>query len=311
MSSVSAQLVIESSGELLLKRGNSEYRQSGVGERLVPGDRLYPLAGVVAKILCDNSYIWRVPDGIPSALNSGCPTLMTNLVRGETSNRPGGSDPNIPYILYPRMTYVFRERPTFRWNGVPGATRYTVRLLGPGGVEWQSEVSSTEVSYPDDAPPLNWATKYLVAVEATNGSSSLDDSGGTFGFEMLDEFDIQYVQAEAERILGLEELTEGERAIALAEMYRRESLFAEAIATLEAQIEQGNQSALVYSLLADLYSEVGLNSLAEARHSSAVALPDYHSWVDPNGAFLKILPEVSDPSEVDSSSFIQILTPRD
>lgn len=272
LSSVSAQLIIESSGELLLKRGNSEYRQCGVGERLQPGDRLYPTLGTAVKVLCGNSDVWRVPDGIPSGLSSGCPTLMVRLVKGETRHRPGGSDPKIPYILHPRMTYVVRERPTFRWNGVAGATRYRVRLLGPGGVEWQTDVSSTEVAYPVDAPPLNWGVKYLVTVEADTGSSSLEDGGGILGFELLDEYTTQDVQTEAGRIAGLSDLTEDERTLALAEMYRKEGLIAEAIATLEAAIDRGSPTALMYRLLGDLYSEVGLNLLAEARYASAVKL---------------------------------------
>lgn len=269
VSAVSAHEIIESSGQVLLKRGSSEYRLTGVGERLQPGDRLFPQSGAMAKVLCENSDIWRVPVGIPSSINSGCPIWMANLVRGETRYRPGGSDSRVPYILYPRMTYLLHDRPTFRWNAVEGVTSYTLRLLGPGGLEWQTEVSSTEVVYPNEAPPLDWGVKYLVTVEADNGSSSLQDGGGILGFELLDEYGIQDLQAEAARIAELGELTEEQRAFALAELYSREGLMANAIATLEALVNGGSQTALVYRMLGDFYGEVGLNLLAEDRYERA------------------------------------------
>ena len=265
----SAQKIIESVGEVLVKRGSSKYRPIGTGARLQPGDLLQTAPRAIVKVLCENSSLWRVPAGTTSGLNSGCPVRIAMVVMGETRYRPGGSDSRVPYILYPRMTYLLHDRPTFRWNGVEGATRYIVRLLGPGGLEWQTEVSSTEVLYPDEAPPLDWGVKYLVTVEADNGSSSRQDGGGILGFELLDEYDIQDVQAEAARIAGLGELTEEQQAFALAELYSREGLMANAIATLEALVKEGSQTALVYRMLGDLYAEVGLNLLAEDRYERA------------------------------------------
>ena len=269
MSSVSAQLIIESSGEVLLKRGSSEYRQTGVGERLQPGDSLMPTAGATVEVLCKNSDIWTVPAGIASELSAGCPEDTTLLVRGETKNRPGGNNPNIPFIIYPRMMYVSQAKPTFRWNGVEGASVYTVRLIGPAGkAEWETEVQSTALEYPDDAPPLEWGVKYLVTVEADNGASSVDDEGGILGFEVLDEFTFDEVQNEAKEIL-VKNLTDRQKAIALAELYRKEGLIAEAISTLESIEDGDGQTALVYRLLGDLYSQVGLNLFAGARYENA------------------------------------------
>ena len=268
----SAQKIIESVGEVLVKRGSSQYRPIGTGARLQPGDLLQTAPGAIVKILCENGTLWRVPAGTTSSLNSGCPVRIARVVRGETRYRPGGSDSRVPYILHPRMTYLLDDRPTFRWNGVEGATSYNVRLHGPGGVEWQTEVSSTEVAYPDEAPPLDWGVKYLVTVEADNGSSSLQDGGGILGFELLDEYDIQDVQVEAARIAGLGELTEEQQAFALAELYSREGLMANAIAILEALVKGGSQTALVYRMLGDLYTEVGLNLLAEDRYERASEL---------------------------------------
>ena len=64
--------IIESSGQVLLKRGGaSEYRSTGAGEELQPGDLIFPQPGAKVTILCPNLTIWRVPVGIPSIIR--CP----------------------------------------------------------------------------------------------------------------------------------------------------------------------------------------------------------------------------------------------
>ncbi len=272
----SAQQVIKCVGDVRVKRGSYEYRPLGAGERLQPDDLILAASGSIVKVICENGTLWRVPTGKISSLNLGCPERVTMVVMGETRFRPGGSDSRIPYLLYPRMTYLLKDRVTFRWNGVKGVTRYTVRLLGPEGVESQTEVTSTEVVYPDDfpddAPSLDWRVKYLVTVETDNGFSSLQDSGGVLGFELLDEYVIQKVEEEATKIADFEDRTEEERSLTFAAMYRRENLTAEAIATLEALVKGGSQTAVVYRMLGDLYAEVGLNLLAEARYETALKL---------------------------------------
>ena len=272
VSAVLAQEIIECRGQVFLKRGSSDYRLTGVGERLQLGDRLYPQSGAMAKVLCENSDIWRVPVGIPSGINSGCPIWIASLVKGETRYRPGGNNPQIPYILYPRMTYLFDDQPTFRWNKVEGATNYTVRLLRRGRLKWETEVSSTEVIYPNDAPPLNRGVKYLVTVEADNGSSSLQDDGGILGFELLREYKIPNIESEVAKISQLEDRTEEKRTLTLAKFYRRENLNSKAIATLEELVEQGSETPLVFRTLGELYTEAGLNLLAEARYERASEL---------------------------------------
>ena len=272
VSAVSAQVIIECSGQVLLKRGSYDYRSTGVRERLQLGDLLFPQSGATARVLCENSDIWRVPVGIPSSINSGCPTWIASLVKGATRYRPGGSNPQIPYILHPRMTYLFHDRPAFRWNEVEGVNSYIVRLHGSGGVEWETEVNSTEVVYPNEAPPLNRGVKYLVTVEADNGSSSLQDDSGILGFELLRKYKIQKVEAEVAKISQLEERNTEELALTLAELYRRENLTANAISTLEALVQQGSQTALVLHALGELYTETGLNLLAETYYQRASEL---------------------------------------
>ncbi len=310
----SAHQIIECVGQVLIKRGTAEYRSTGVGERLQPGDILRPASGARVKVLCDNSTIWRVPVEVPSSLNSGCPIIEAILVRGETRHRPGGSDPQIPYTLSPRMTYLLNDQPTFRWNGVEGATRYTVRLFGPVGVEWQTEVSSAEVVYPDGAPPLESGVKYLVTVEADNGRSSFEDGGAILGFELLYEGDVQDVREKAAKIAELSDLTDEEKVLALAELYSQEYLIADAIETLEALVAQGSQTAFVYLRLGDLYGEVGLNLLAEARYSKAIELftatQDQYGLAEAQTRLTGVKHMLDKGNEPEQSPD-RILTPRD
>jgi hypothetical protein len=64
-------------------------------------------------------------------------------------------NPLIPYIISPRCTLVLNPLPMLRWNGVPGASRYTVSLIGDEDVLWETDVSETEVVYSGE-PALDW-----------------------------------------------------------------------------------------------------------------------------------------------------------
>ncbi len=269
-----AHQIIEAKGQVKLKRENSDYRPTRLGERLIENDKLWPAQGATVKVLCNDSTVWRVPSGQPAGLNQGCPkSLIGSRFRPvKLCPRPGGNNLQIPYTLSPRMTYLLNDRPTFRWHEVAGATRYTVSLQGPGGVEWQTEVNSTEVVYPSSASPLEWGVKYLLTVKADNGSSSLEGAGANLGFEILKEDEVKEVRDKAATIAASTDLTEEVKALALAELYSNKYLNADAIVTLEALVKKGSQTAFVYQRLGDLYGGIGLNLLAEARYSKALEL---------------------------------------
>jgi hypothetical protein len=275
-----SQRITEANGQVILKReGWSDYRQiREVGYMLQSRDTLKSAGGVIVEvqIACSNGDVEQVRLS---------PIVPSNVVidvckrrfpprpkRAEIIHRPGGSNPEIPYTLMPRMTYLLDERPTFRWNQVAGATSYTVYLLGPGGfVEWQTQTSSNEVVYPEDADPLQWGIKYLLVVETDNDRSSVEGAGGNLGFELFREDRVELVRQKADNIAEQDLSEEGE-ALALAELYSRRYLIADAIRTLEALVEQGNQNPLVYSMLGGLYAEAGLNLRAEERYQKAIAL---------------------------------------
>ena len=216
---VSAPRIIAAEGIVWLKRGNSDYRLTGVDEELRYRDRLKTEQGARVLVLCDDLTLARVPSGSIWSLNYGCPIRVARKVRGETSHRRGGSDPQIPYPLSPRMTYLLNNKPTFSWNEVAGASHYTVQVIGSAGPLWSApvEVRATELVYPEEEPPLKWRVKYLLMVEADNNTSSRYDCGANLGFELLPEYKVKKVQEEAAKIANLPDWTEEEKSLALAE----------------------------------------------------------------------------------------------
>ncbi len=271
--------VIEAKGQVRVKSpSGSNYRPLATGGVVRQGDIVYPAEAAKVTVLCEGSRIWQVPPGVPSGVNSGCPVAILARTRRVMTVNLGGQDKNIPYVISPRYSYLRDRTPRFRWNSVPGAKRYTVRLLQKNlGELWQAEVQGTEVTYPDSAPTLQDGVGYLLTVETVGGKSSLTDGGWNLGFKLLDDQEIAKVDREVAALEAAADLSAAAKAIALAEIYRDYYLVAEAIDILQSLINSGNlndpnQRALVYGHLGELQAEMGLNAQAEQNLLQAVAL---------------------------------------
>lgn len=286
--------IVESTGTVFLRRGGSpSFRPVPVGTQLYRGDILKPASGARVTVLCSNLRRWVVPAGIPSNLNSGCPNTSSStqigLRGGPVLNVPGGDNPEIPYIITPRRTWLLSQSPILRWNAVPGAKTYMVKVIGPG-VNWETQVAETEVVYPNN-PPLKPEETYLVIVTADNGKSSLEESitwtqeapllplyqdstrkGWGFSVRYPDEA-LDSLEADIASVKG-DSLPEDAKVLALADLYVKWDLNAEAIDLLEERIARGSTTIAIYRLLGDLYSRSGLNLLAEARYLKVAELAD-------------------------------------
>ena len=277
----SAPLIIQARGRVELKSKNSNYyRPTNVGESLDYGDMLKPALEATVRVLCDDSNVEEVMPGVSSGLNSICPIRDPGRFRPvKISPLGGGSERQIPYILSPRMTHLLNDKPTFSWNGVEGVNRYTVRLFLDGDIlEWSEEVSSTEIDYPENKPPLEVGVPYLLTVEAVtveteNDISSCKDSGANLGFQLLNQNQVDDV-TDKEEAIKKEDLEEDEdRELALAALYSNKYLITDAINKLEDLGErQGGQTTFVYRWLGDLYTGAGLNLKAEEFYSKAIKL---------------------------------------
>ena len=145
--------LVEAQGPVQVRRRqqrNYQNARQGMGLRL--GDRLRTGDQAHARILCaDLDIIWPMYSNLTRGVAAGCPNrekfdLRGKIIGKQNDNAPGGDDPNIPYIISPRRTAVLDSQLTLRWNPAPGATRYTVQLIGPN-MNWETEVSGTEVTY--------------------------------------------------------------------------------------------------------------------------------------------------------------------
>lgn len=276
-----AHRLIEADGVVELQRGNAPWRRVYTGTKLKDGDLLKPAPGVKATVRCsnENSTLWSVIPGLLVGVRNGCGDSKTINPRS-LDHLPGGNDPNVPYIVSPRNTFLLNDKPTFRWNSVSEATKYLVRVERQDALVWQTEVRSNrnEVVYGGEQP-LEPGVTYVVTVEADNGTSSLDDEGvkngeaDKLGFVLLDTEEVQRVQEAVQKTIqsNLTDTDEA-KALALAILYQEKQLRVDAIQTLKPLVAQGNKTAFVYQMLGDIYADKGLNLLAEAWYEKAIAL---------------------------------------
>ncbi len=281
--------VISVRGSVQLKRqGWSGYNPTAVGAVLCLGDLLQPAKGARVIVQCadPNQNSWTVPCGVTVGAANGCrepreprynPSGPIPPTRTETARR-------IPHII-PGSTLLLNDKPTLRWQAVPGATSYTVRVSGPG-VNWETEVSTTEVVYPGEPPLKSVEGGYLLTVEADN---SEEPAKATFG--LLDENKVQRVRT-ATLALNRQNLADEAKTIALAELYIGQELIAEAIELLEALVARGSKTAAVYYTLGDLYGQGELLSLAEGNYLKAVELATTAKDVEGQAAAAARLGEV-------------------
>ncbi|MDJ0595466.1 MAG: tetratricopeptide repeat protein [Pleurocapsa sp. MO_226.B13] len=275
----SAPLIIQARGRVELKSKNSNYyRPTNVGESLDYGDMLKPALEATVRVLCDDSNVEELMPGVSSGLNSICPIPDHGRFRPvKISPLGGGSERQIPYILSPRMTYLLNDKPTFSWNGVEGVNRYTVSLFLDGEIlEWSDKVSSTEMDYPKNKPPLEVGVPYLLTVETDNGISSCKDSGANLGFQFLNQNHVDDVK-DKEEAIEKEDLKYEDEELALTALYSNKYLITDAINKLkdlgERPVERPvEQTTLLYRWLGDLYTGAGLNLKAEEFYSKAIEL---------------------------------------
>jgi hypothetical protein len=266
-------LLMAVSGEVQLRRlAWPGYQRTGFGVGLQRGDLLKLAAGAGAVILCDNLTLWRVPGGpAPAGLN-GCPRPEAPALirRGVKLAGTRGGDPNVPYIISPRSTKLLNPQPLLRWNAPPGASSYTVELRG-GETPWQQAgVTTTSLAYPGE-PPLEPGATYLLVVTDDTGRSSQDEGARGLGFSILPEAEAEKISQQRDQISGLD-LSEAARQYALAQYDASQGLIAEAIEQLEQLVASGSEEAAVHQALADLYAQIGLLLLAEARYTTAITL---------------------------------------
>ena len=271
-----ANRIMNVSGQVQLQsQGGSAFRSARRGMSLSWGDRLRTGNQAWVEVQCsDMRTIWRLEAGDSVLVSSRCTEPPSRL---RAARSLGGTNPDIPYIISPRNTWLVNDQFTIRWSPTPDAQRYTVRLHrwsdlrdAPERLLWERTVSDTQVEYRDDLP-LEEGWYYSIEVIADTGVSSNSDEGAAkSGFELLFPEDLEVLQGNL-RDLN-QSLSEEGLALALAGVYLREDVLAEAIAVLEPFVEVGTDNSLIYHTLGDLYSYVGLNALSLQHYDQAKRL---------------------------------------
>lgn len=264
-------LISDIKGNVLLKRSQwKDFKKANVGDLLNVSDQLKLEAGASATVLCNNLKVWNVPNNKATLVSDGCGTggLVSMQTNASLIRTRGNAQ---LYILSPRNTHVFTERPLLRWSAVPEAKKYTVQLIENGTETiWQAETDQTQIEYPGQ-PAIKPEVRYWLIVKTDNGVSSSDPSPQ---FKRLTPEKSQLLQSQIQQIQAQKLPLEVE-AIAMAYLYRVYDLNAEAIELLEAQVKQGKSgspSYATYKLLGESYRQVGLVKESEAAYLQALTL---------------------------------------
>ena len=292
----------EIKGKVELKRKTwSEFRPvSRVGTQLSDGDQLRRASSAIAIIACPDGK--KQPVRIAEerlGLKQICLQWKVVISKGPPPLISiGGVDAQIPYLISPRRTLLLSSTPTLRWHPIPGATQYTVQVIGPKGTVWQTQVQDPQVTYPSQ-PALQPGIPYSVIIQTSTGKSSQSETSTGTEFILLQSTEAKAVQAEVQQIRQ-GDLSDEVKALKLAAYYRNYRvpqssayglsektangyrLSAEAIATLETLLAQGKRSPLIYRTLGDLYLQTGVMNPAENAYLRAIeniqSLEDLEEW---------------------------------
>lgn len=253
---------------------NTSDRYLKKGSLLCPESWLHPHKGAKVKVLCyrNRKVIW-LGSGVVS---SKCvpPSQQqqaqqcTPINRANCPKRKGpGKQRNVPTLLIPYSSAVLNVRPDLSWAAVAGATRYKVQFSGDG-VNWETMVSGTTLSYPKEQPPMGYGNVYKVSVIAY-GDAPITYSSSVLIVSPVDE--AQQVRATVKEIKALN-LPPDEIAFDLDILFRGQNLLTEAIDTLKLRVEAGSQEPFIYRILGDRYLEAGLPDSAKQEYTKAAQL---------------------------------------
>ncbi len=282
--------IISVEGKVELKRQEwLSYHPASLGAALCQGDRLRSAKGARAIVQCANSdqNLWTVTASLLSSAAIGCrpPNQPINTLNAPIIPTRDPLASGVPYIISPNDTWLLNGKPVLRWQSVPGATSYIVRVAGPG-VNWVREVTTTSVVYPGEPPLTSLEDDYLITVVANNGAAS---AKATFG--LLDPQNATRVKAAVER-LNQQGLTNEAKTLALAEIYLGQGLLLEATQLLESSVASGSITVAAYYLLGNIYTHLELFRQAEESYQQAVKLAKATTDIEGQAATAARLGEV-------------------
>lgn len=259
-----------------------DFQSSNAPTRLEPDDLVRGQQGGEATILCADLSQRSVSSGVTYRLSNLCPQRRTPFVIEDDregnylpTSRREVDDLSVPFVISPRGAQILSDNLSIKWNAVPNAIYYVVRVRDPGGRVWEDVTSETELRYPsmslrEGESSFASGLRYHITVRTNTGGILTDETRpGLATFSFIDETAAREITSEVESVaeLGLSDEVE---AFISAQIYNRNGLFSEAISKLESVNPESSRSPAGYRFLGDLYSTLNLHR--QARDAYSVAL---------------------------------------
>jgi hypothetical protein len=294
-------LTVTAEGEFYLRREGWSRVTIVRGTTIIfSGDLIKPVPGEQVTVFCSDGTPRRLHEDIEHSLSSlGCPTNPEPSLRRDSNRiRPPRNPINlqIPYIISPRATtLLFDSKPTLRWHQARGANSYEVQIIRLNEdqqveVVWERKGFKETTVVPNDLF-LKPQVTYWLTVKADNDKFSYDEGAVGIGFKVLDEPETQRIRMVKQKLDFLE-VSDEAKALVLAEFYTERGLIVDAIQTLKDAIAKGNQTAIIYRTVGNLYYRIGLGFEAKPYYSEAVKQAEDSENVEEQALALEQLGEV-------------------
>ncbi|MDE5068923.1 MAG: hypothetical protein O4861_16005 [Trichodesmium sp. St16_bin4-tuft] len=279
--SAPTHILINVEGNVQVKKSKwKDFNKIEPGITLNSKDKIKVIDNASATIYCSDKTRWIIDKPGIHSISDGCSegSKIALINQGNNQSTRGAKAPafeesleKLPYLVSPRKTYVLNAPLTIRWNEVPGATNYKVKVE-----DWERETKEGQISYDGKLEPGEY---YSITIVANNGATSQDEYGrlesGDNWFIVLEDEKAETLREEfREKLEALKEAekTQEEKEWSLAMFYLDKTLYFDVIQILEGLVKSGSQKLEVYYLLGDMYQKVGLNLMAKDIFQQGLAL---------------------------------------
>lgn len=240
--------------------------QSGAGAS--PRTHLSSASNRLIRFLCtvDSAIVklpkaWNLPKKCapPTAKVEPCSNGSRTDCKKFKGNQTSG-----PVLTSPYGRTLVNRSPLLAWSPVSGATSYSVAVTGKG-VHWQRTVGGTTLTYPGDQPVMQWGHAYQITIIANQNDTPV--TADQFAINLLPQSDVKEIEAILKQIKDLP-ISLDQRTYLTDNLFANDGLLTESIVTLEACVNAGSQSPLIYRTLGDRYLQAGDSDTARQRYET-------------------------------------------
>ena len=240
---------------------------------LCEGDWLDPQPGKKVEVFCyANGVVLRLANGAVSNQCVLIPKQQAQQAQCKYDNRlncpkvKGPSDRDTPALIVPYSSTLLNQKPNFSWYSVASATSYKVQVTGMG-VNWEKEVVTTDLLYPQEQPAMRFGNAYKITIIAIQNGSPTKAS--VAALNLLPQQDAQQVRKIVKQINNLGIPKDEAAFLDLDRLYMSKNLLHETIGSLESRVKTGSRNPTLYRVLGDRYLEAGLPESAKREYTRA------------------------------------------